>query len=295
MPEFKPIGLSDRPNVMEYLRRFPPQISEHTFTNLYVWRYHRPLRLLELDGMLLFVDLRTGERQVLGPPCGEADPGEFLGFLREADVRSFQRLPGAAAESLRRAGLRVEPDPNSSDYVYLRQDLAELAGRRYHRKKNMVNRCLASYECEYCGVTEDTLGEVGDMIDRWFAEREMGQSLGLAEEYWAIRETLDRFAEFDLIGGAVRVSGRIEAVSIGEALNENTAVVHFEKAMGLYQGLYQLVNQWFCRHGLADFEFVNREQDLGIPGLRKAKESYLPHHMVDKYSAWWDEEGPRER
>ncbi|MHC4592842.1 MAG: DUF2156 domain-containing protein, partial [Planctomycetota bacterium] len=280
--------LADRQKVADYLRRFPPEVSEHTFTNLYVWRYHRPIRAVERDGTLIFVELRSGERRVLGPPCGEEDPSVFLGFLQEAGVRSLHRLPESAAESLRQAGLRVEPDPDNADYVYLREDLAELAGRRYHRKKNMVNRCLAAYQCEYCEIEEGLIGEVTDMIDRWFAERELGQSLGLAEEYWAIRETLDRFTEFGLIGGAARIAGQIEAIAIGEALNEDTAVVHFEKAMTGYAGLYQLVNQWFCKHGLAEFEFVNREQDLGVPGLRKAKESYLPHHMVGKYSAWLD-------
>jgi hypothetical protein len=77
----------------------------------------------------------------------------------------------------------------------------------------------------------------------------------------------------------------VEAFSIGEALNPRTAVVHFEKAMTDYQGLYQLMNMWFCEYGLAGFEYVNREQDLGVPGLRKAKESYLPDHMVEKHSA----------
>jgi hypothetical protein len=84
----------------------------------------------------------------------------------------------------------------------------------------------------------------------------------------------------------------MQAITIGERLNDSTAVVHFEKAMPGYDGLYQLINQWFCRYGLTEFEFVNREQDLGIPGLRKAKESYHPHHMVEKYVALCDRQEP---
>ena len=104
----------------------------------------------------------------------------------------------------------------------------------------------------------------------------------------ALREGLDHFEDFGLICGAVRVEGRIEAFSFGEALNENTAVVHFEKAMSGFPGLYQVINHWFCRYGLVEFEFVNREQDLGVPGLRQAKQSYHPHHMVEKFTARWE-------
>jgi hypothetical protein len=283
----KPIELGDRALVTERLRRFPPQVSEQTFTNLYVWRYHRPVRLTELEGALLFLELRGEEWCVLGPPVGDIEPARLVPALREAGITMFRKITADVAEPLRAAGLHVGADPGNSDYVYACGDLAELAGRKYHRKKNMVNRCLNAYECEYCEVTPGLLGEVHEMNDRWAAAREMEPSQGLAEEYWALREAFVHFEDFGLIGGAVRVAGRIEAFSLGEALSETTAVVHFEKAMGEFQGLYQVMNQWFCRHGLARFEFVNREQDMGIPGLRQAKESYHPHHMVDKFVARW--------
>jgi hypothetical protein len=285
--ETKPIELADRALVTSRLRRFPPQTSEQTFTNLYVWRYHRPVRLAEVGGALLFLELRGEEWWVLGPPAGDVDPARLVKPLREAGITAFRKITADVADALRAAGLQVAADPDNSDYVYARRDLAELAGRKYHRKKNLVNRCLSAYECEYCEVTPDVLDEIEDMNDRWAASRDLEPSQGLAEEYWALREAFDHFEDFELIGGAVRVAGRIEAFSLGEALNETTAVVHFEKAMGEFQGLYQVMNQWFCRHGLAPFEFVNREQDMGIPGLRQAKESYHPHHMVDKFVARW--------
>ena len=281
----KPIELTDQPSVVSRLRRFPPQVSEQTFTNLYVWRYHRPIRLVEAAGSLLFLELKGEDWSVLGPPVGDVDPAQLVQPLREAGITTFHGVTADVAEALRGAGLHVSADPDNSDYVYSRQDLAELAGRKYHRKKNMVNRCLSAYDCEYCDWSPAVLDEVVEMNERWSAAREMEPSLGLAEEYWALREAFDHFDHFGLIGGAIRVNGRIEAFSIGEALNESTAVVHFEKAMTEFQGLYQLMNQWFCLHGLTAFEFVNREQDLGIPGLRQAKQSYHPHHMLEKFTA----------
>ena len=95
-------------------------------------------------------------------------------------------------------------------------------------------------------------------------------------------ETLQNYREFPLTGGAIRIAGTIEAFAVGERLNPSTAVWHFEKAMPHFHGLGQLINQWFTRENLAEFTYVNREQDLGIPGLRKAKESYFPDHLVEK-------------
>jgi hypothetical protein len=89
----------------------------------------------------------------------------------------------------------------------------------------------------------------------------------------------------NVFGGAIYVDGCLEAFALGEKLNENTAVVHFEKANPEIRGLYQLINQWFCKNVLQGFTYVNREQDLGSEGLRRAKISYRPHHMVEKFFA----------
>jgi hypothetical protein len=117
----------------------------------------------------------------------------------------------------------------------------------------------------------------------WCNLRHCELDAGLAAEQRAIAACLENWARFSLIGGAVVVEDRIEAFAIGEKLNPVTAVVHFEKANPELRGMYQLINQWFCRNGLSEYTFVNREQDLGLEGLRKAKESYHPHHMVREF------------
>jgi hypothetical protein len=284
MKVFRPIDLDDRDRITERLHRHPPEISEHTFTNMYIWRHHRPTFWGELSGgALVFVVGEPGAYRLFGPPAGDFNPVSAVEELRAAGVVAAERLTGGAGQDFESAGLEARPDRDNSDYVYLRSDLAELSGRRYHRKKNMVNRCLNAHDCEYCELTTDVLAEVAELQERWCGARECGEDPDLCAEYRAIHDALGNFARFGLTGGAVRISGRIEAFAIGEALSEETAVVHFEKAMTDYQGLYQLINMWFCEHGLAGFEYVNREQDLGVPGLRKAKESYLPHHMVEKH------------
>jgi hypothetical protein len=284
----KPLERSDRARLHRYWRQSPPQICEHCFTNLYVWRRRVPIYLVEKEGGVCILEEWEQTRNVVGPPLGSGGTQFLLDILHAGVARCCVRMPQPTAEALREAGLAVEPDPANADYVYLRQDLVDLAGRAYHRQKNLVNRCLAKYDCQYCLVTPAMTGELLDMQDRWCEERDCRSNEDLCAEYLAIRDALAHFEQFGLRGGAVRINGRIEAYTIGEALNPNTAAVHFEKAMRGFDGLYQVINQWFCKHGLSDFEFVNREQDLGMAGLRRAKRSYHPHHMVEKHVAALD-------
>jgi hypothetical protein len=201
-------------------------------------------------------------------------------------------VPKNTANTLRNANLLVTTDRNNSDYVYRVADLAELPGRRLHKKRNLVKQCLAAYTCEYEALTPELIVECSDMQYRWCKARKCGKDPGLCSEYMAIRNMFDHFEDLQLIGGAIRVEGLIQAYAIGEELSPGTAVCHFEKAMPGLRGLGQLINQWFARYALRGFEFENREQDLGIPGLRQAKESYYPHHMVEKFNVWFSTAKP---
>lgn len=290
MSTIRPLELSDRLIVEDYLRRYPPEISELTFTNLFVWRHSRPVFLAEVEDSIVFVtntgEDGDGESFILGYPIGGAS---LLGVANAlgVDVAGFIRVPENTASTLRDSNLLVTPDRNNSDYVYRVTDLAELAGRRFHKKRNLIKQCLTAYTCEYEALTPELIAECSDMQDRWCKVRQCGQDPGLCSEYVAIRNVFDHFEDLHLIGGAIRVDGLIQAYAVGEELRPGTAVCHFEKAMPGLRGLGQLINQWFAKYALRDFEFENREQDLGIPGLRQAKESYYPHHMVEKFSAWF--------
>ncbi|HEY9074330.1 MAG TPA: phosphatidylglycerol lysyltransferase domain-containing protein, partial [Desulfobaccales bacterium] len=99
----------------------------------------------------------------------------------------------------------------------------------------------------------------------------------------AVKAGLINFHDLNLQGGVIEIDGRVEAFTLGELLNNETVVVHIEKANPLVQGLYTAINQEFCRHSWSQVPFINREQDLGLPGLRMAKMSYHPHHLVEKF------------
>lgn len=295
MNDIRPLELSDLPVVKAYLQRHPPEISELTFTNLFVWRSARPMFLAELKDAIVFMtntpQENSEDKLIIGNPVGEVPPLAVANSL-DSQVVGFARIPHKTAEALREAGLHVERDRDNWDYVYPLADLVALSGRRYHKKRNLIKQCLAAYSCQYEAITPGLIAECFDMQDRWCKARECGREPGLCNEYVAIQEAFSLFEELQLIGGVVRVDGIIQAYALGEELQPAVAVCHFEKAMPGFRGLGQLINQWFAKYSLGEFEFVNREQDMGIPGLRQAKESYYPHHMVEKFNASFPHASP---
>lgn len=285
MPEIRSLTLADRNLVTDYLHRFPPVISEHTFTNLFIWQPSRPVFFAEIKGSLVFLvrsAVSEGKFLLYGPPAGTIELQDIFSAFGPKLIGAV-RIPDRNTENLPAAEYAVQEDRDNADYVYRVPDLADLGGRRFSKKRNKIKQCVSNYSCEYEPITPELLAECEAMQESWCNSRDCGRNPGLCNEANAIAETFAHFDDFALLGGAIRVNGSIQAYAIGEELHPGTAVWHFEKAMADIPGLGQLINQWFSKYGLADFEYVNREQDLGVPGLRQAKESYYPHHMVNKH------------
>lgn len=279
--DLHPLTLASRPLVHGFLRRFPPVISEFTFTNLFAWRQSRPIWYGEFADSLLFFIRTPAGPALFGNPVGPVRLAETLAALA-GKICGVERFPGQALPASPLSGVRLGSDRDNADYVYRSEDLAELPGRDFAKKRNHINQCLSSHDCRYEKITARNIEECLALQERWCEVRECALEPGLSGEDLAVAETLRHYEEFGLMGGAVRINGVLEAFAIGEALNPSTAVCHCEKAMPGYHGLPQLINHWFAEHELTGFTWVNREQDLGIPGLRQAKESYHPHHLVEK-------------
>jgi hypothetical protein len=190
-----------------------------------------------------------------------------------------------AAELASTAALRAEPARDHFDYLYRTSDLIALKGSRYHAKRNHLSRfAQAAASARYARVSESNLHLCSEFQDRWCALRRCSEDLNLLGEWEAVREALANFPALGLTGGAFLIGGRVEAFALGELLNRDTVVVHIEKANPEIPGLYAAINQRYCREHWNGTEYVNREQDLGEPGLRKAKLSYHPARLVEKYS-----------
>lgn len=293
-PELHPLTLADNNLVSHYLHQYPPLISEHTFTNLFIWQPSRPIFFAELENSLIFLvrsASQTNTYILFGPPVGRIGiPDVFTAFADS--IIGAVRIPDREVANISAQPYVIQEDRDNADYVYRVEDLAGLAGRRFAKKRNHIKQCLSSHICEYVPITPELLAECEAMQENWCKSRDCGRNPGLCNEANAVAETFAHFSELNLLGGAIRVDGTIQAYAIAEELHPGTAVWHFEKAMGNIQGLGQLINQWFSKNSLPGFKYVNREQDLGIPGIRQAKESYYPHHMVAKNCITLSKEQP---
>ncbi len=287
--DFLPLSFEDKPRVDAALAADPPEVSELTFTNLWSWRRKRAVALArDADGALVAL-CEEHRRRFFLPPAGAVDPVATARRLLEAAAAlgcafSLQRAPAAMARALATAGFAAAPDRDNFDYVYAVRDLATLEGRHYDGKRGQIRQVTREHDCVYAPLDEAAVAECLALAEDWCDLRSCRLDEGLLAEQEAIRTCLASHLALGLIGGVVRVDGRLKAFALAERLNRDTAVVHFEKADPAVPGLYQLINHWLCRETLGGFEFVNREQDLGLPGLRQAKTGWRPHHLVEKYT-----------
>jgi hypothetical protein len=290
MTDFKPIEIQDKPLFDEFLRKDPPRISELTFTNLFIWRHHyRPVWLQWNECLLIIFHPQTGTIYGLAP-FGPGDKKSALDVLSEeiakqtSDVRICRVEEEFIKNHMDPAKYAVVNDRDNSDYVYLAKDLISLSGNKYHRKKNHLNQFIKNHAFEYHPLNTELVRRVLGMQEAWCQIRECVVKPDLLAEDFAVREALTYFEELGYQGGAVLINSVVEAFSLGEPLNEDAAVIHIEKANLEIPGLYAAINQLFCLNAWSNFTYINRDQDMGSEGLRKAKESYYPHHMVNKYT-----------
>jgi len=177
----------------------------------------------------------------------------------------------------------IEPDRDNFEYVYLTQDLINLSGKKFRQKKNNLNHFRNHYmNYEYVPITEDLFEACLEAEQEWYDGKDADDP-ELAGERHAIQEVFDNWNMLQPTGGAIKLFNKVVAFSIGEMLNDDTAIIHFEKSDPAIRGLYQAINYEFVRHAWSHTTYINREEDMGHPGLRQAKESYNPVRFVEKY------------
>jgi hypothetical protein len=287
--DFKPVEIRDKELISRYFEEDPPEISELTFTNLFMWQslYH-PV-WAETNNVLLIILYPKGALPFGLQPVGPGNKADALEVLldylgRQASEAKICRAGEKfVSDIVDKNSFLCSSDRSNNDYVYSTNDLIQLSGRKYHRKKNHLNQFIKSFQYEYHELDMELIECFIDMQEEWCRMKECVEMPDLLSEDYAVHRALTYFEELDYRGGAIMINGKIEAFSLGEKLNQDTAVIHIEKANPDIPGLYTAINQMFCSHTWAEIEYINREQDLGIEGLRKAKESYHPHHMINKY------------
>ena len=298
MIEFHRLNPADRQQYLSLLSI--ERGCEYSFVNISVWGRQR---VAFQDGYCVIFS-QFDRYSVYPFPVGQGDLKPVLdAMIQDAQMRGIPfRLTGmssldcAEVERLYPGKFHFHTDRDNFDYVYAIDDLAELTGKRYQSKRNFANRFRSQHpNCEVLPLDESTVPAVLDMLDTWFAQRqELDPLADFHLERIALNRAFARRQELALEGLALMENGHCLAMTMGSFLTNNTFDIHFEKALDGIDGAYAFINQSFARYlreKCPALQYLNREDDMGIPGLRKAKLSYHPHHLVEKHWArLWEED-----
>jgi uncharacterized protein len=283
-PAFRPLEPDDKTILDAAFSRNPPENSEYTFTNLFCWRDAHGFRISKRDDHLI-LSSETGGLTAYYPPIGDGDVKGIIKSILSGTRSRFIRVPEHMKSVFENdPAIQAAEDRDNADYIYLAQDLIRLEGRKYDGKRNFIKNFKSAYRYEYLPVTSELVPEILRFQDVWCVEKGCSQSKSLQDESAAVKIMLMNFGLFPLKGGVIRSDGRICAVCIGERLNPETMVIHVLKGAQGMAGIYQTIFNEFLSHEAADYRFVNMEQDLGVAGLRKSKESYQPVRLAVKFT-----------
>ncbi len=290
-PFFKPLDLEDRRFIHGLLWNYQSEMSEITFTNLFIWRAHYGFQWSVYKDWFFLICTETEGGLYAFPPIGPPSRKEaavtLLEWLCDENKienpridRADKRLCSELSDTRNHAN---EPLRDHFDYVYRREELVRLVGSRYRSKRNHINQFLRFYTYVYEPLEDKHIDDCLVLQEKWCKMNRCKEDLDLLGEHEAIREVLTHHNTLQVCGAVILVDGRVGAFTLGEKLNDDTAVIHIEKADPEIPGLYPLINQQFCENRWQDVTYINREQDLGLPGLREAKLSYYPDHLVEKF------------
>lgn len=273
-PDLSEVELGHRAALHPLFKKIKCGVSEFTFANIYLFRKTHSYRLTRLPDGLVMIPGHDDNRDFFMLPFGLPGRDVLDGLFKR-----FSYMKNASERQallLREAGYRVAEDRDNFDYLYSREEMAGLSGRKFHRKKNLVNLFTGSYRYEVRPLLDEYVPDALAVLEGWREE-------SAANDYDAAKEALGLCGKLELCGSVYYVEGAPAAYILGEELKEDTFVIHFEKASGEFKGLLQFVNNSFSAGLPERYAFINREQDLGQEGLRKSKMSYRPVGFVKKY------------
>jgi len=283
-PDFIPLDIGQKEILHPRLSLTHDGVSEFTFSGLYLFRNRYNYRISRNgdEGGFIVSGEQNGRRFFM-TPCAAPEWEILEDLFKTHDYwkNVSDSVLSPAKEELEKRGIVFSEDRDNFDYLYYRSDLAELAGKKYHKKKNHVNNFLLAYpDHEQRPVNAHTIPAAIEILEQW------RQGKSEDGDYKAARETLDKFDSLALRGSVYFVNGKPAAYCLGESIARGKMfAIHFEKAIDEYKGIYQFVNQAFADSLPRFFTLINREQDLGNEGLRQAKMTYRPCDFVKKYKA----------
>lgn len=293
MIPFKDITLADKETIMAFTINSKRRNCDLSFSNLCSWRFLYNTQFAVVDDFLVFRFWAGGQLAYM-MPVGNGEQKSVLRKLTEDAEQEGQPFCMLGVCSAMRAELEAllpgrftfTEDRDYADYIYLRSELSTLKGKKFQSKRNHINRFRNTYpDYEYSPITPDRIQECLELEAEWCKINDCDQHEGTGNERRALVYALHNFEAIGLTGGILRVNGQIVAFTFGMPINHETFGVHVEKADTRIDGAYAIINYEFANHIPEQYVYINREEDLGIEGLRKAKLSYQPVTILEKHMA----------
>lgn len=292
MLEFKKITLADRRWMQPLFAMSGFQSMEYSFTFSYIWQEIFCYTAARMGDYLVIKSMREDYPPSYLFPAGSGDIAPVLQAIRQdagnAEMVFHTVLAESKAllETLHPGQYEFLPLTDYSDYIYEAEKLITLAGKKLHSKRNHINRFKENNpDWRYEPITPENLPEVIRMNEEWCRRNGCDDEKSLRQEADSVHVAVRELFDLGLDGGLIRAGGEVVAFSLGDRLNADTYLVHIEKAFGEIQGAYAIINQEFARHNCSEYRYINREDDSGQEGLRKAKQSYRPVYLLEKYGA----------
>jgi hypothetical protein len=288
------VEMPDKADIEKYFRDNKTEAAEYTFPNLFAWRAFDKAQVTILNNNLCILSTQCeGGSFCFVQPIGDEKLPETIDACmrylekKRAEPKLLRVTESFVEEYKLKDKYSCQLDRDNSDYVYQVSDLAELKGRKYDAKRNHIKKVRERADHQYQELKDEMIPLCHKVLDVWVKNKSVKEDVANLETLYygekAIREYLDNFKALALFGGVIQREGHVVAFTIASPLSKDTAVIYVEVGLPEEKQINQLLNQEFCKNGLKDFKYVNREQDLGHEGLRKAKMSYHPHHFVNKY------------
>ena len=286
--DFKPIELEDKHLFDKHYAKYPPVHSDNLFTTMISWREYGKYHYTFLEDNLIIMSNVKNQIQ-FRPPSGKRKKDVFDKVLKLAKEQTstypFGLIDAQTKDWLSEHYPKLEFIPRRQffDYVYLASNLAELPGSDYSKIRNRLNKFKRNFDYTVEKISKENIDEIGEFLKRWCLWKDCESDPLLENEKKAILYSMSHFFELELSGITMRINGNIETIAVYEGMNPDTAVVHYEKGSPYYDGIYKAINAETAATVQKEFKFINREADMGLQGLRKAKISYRPHHLVEVY------------
>lgn len=296
MLSFRPIELNDKEEIEKYTSKIKSYLCEHCFVDLFIWRYYYSTQICIKNGFL-FIKMQTKHNNTTMylAPIGKGDLKNAIEEIeKDAEERKvFFRMISitedlkSEIENIMKDRFSFEEQRDNADYIYNAQDLITLKGKKYHSKRNFINRFKINFDgrWKYEDITAENAKDIFNYHIKWCEMNECTEKDSFMGETCVISQILRNFEVFNMKGGLIRLDGNIIAFTLGCQSREDMFIVQIEKADHTIQGAYQMINQQFAERNFNLITYVNREEDLGIEGLRKAKLSYYPVIMGTNYMA----------